>query len=972
MWVHLWTFRVALVTVGFGYLLHSLILMRVSDGAINWDDFDGAPVASLPTQFRMLEIESTTLVASLDASHRFREASYLIPSAPSPTYYYSSCTEADTTVLPARYVFESSFLEAHGGWFADSVAPRLVPQPMPLRFRMDLHCSYHQGPGHDMDHCTALRHAIKDLVDQGLVNLGHLSVNHEPSTISLYACNATPLGGIHHIDFVEDDNIHMMSWHDGLPEPIVLNDGYEVDTVGSLTSTPFSLISDWKPFELTPTTPSATARQGPPVPFILWPNDDDLEGRDVQIVTRSGRVAYYRVHRPRISIWSLLSPSSTHRDALIWALSQIRVDTTTTPEGPQSYIRPIGQWLGLECLPIGYCYCPCYAPSDFDPFTQTVRAYDSTKREVMGLGRCQHGPMKFVATVDHDTPFGLGFVSTEVDYRGSEVHPHMGDFDAMTDIEGVDELQHQFHYLQLGDETSSAPILVMIAPSSPDRASFLSLCFPEETTDYGVDIEPSEVTDGFVPRDEYWDEMDYEYELDCRDGTFGFIDGASDFVDPPLSFDILSRFISCSDDVYDFVFMDLSIFEYLLVSCDNSYIYAPYLLTPQILDIDNETTQPNSDRDSSDRDSDPIDEKVSLAIGDAETIDFGTEDQPRELKIGSPLSTDERDRLIHLLRSYLDVFAWSYEDMSVVEYLEWLANVIQFPKRMARLFNVILHGWIFGNAGATYQRAATTLFHDMMHRDVEVYVDDMIVKSRSRADHLVALERFFERIRKFRLKVDPDKIKAILDMPVSRLRKRSGVFWASYSILVIAFEKIEEYLLFPPVLVPPMLGCPLLLYFSISDMALGCMLAQLDDFEKERDIYYLSKKMLEYEMRYVMIERFCLALVWATRRLRYYMTEYSVCLISRLDPLRGQDDLPWYHEFISFLDLAHTQRLPQPRIKGHLRHLAARFVICGETLYRRSADGMLLLCLDRTSVDRVMRKVHAGVCGPHMGGHMLA
>ena len=33
------------------------------------------------------------------------------------------------------------------------------------------------------------------------------------------------------------------------------------------------------------------------------------------------------------------------------------------------------------------------------------------------------------------------------------------------------------------------------------------------------------------------------------------------------------------------------------------------------------------------------------------------------------------------------------------------------------------------NVGATYQRAATTLFHDMMHWDVEVYVDDMIVKS---------------------------------------------------------------------------------------------------------------------------------------------------------------------------------------------------------------------------------------------------
>ena len=33
---------------------------------------------------------------------------------------------------------------------------------------------------------------------------------------------------------------------------------------------------------------------------------------------------------------------------------------------------------------------------------------------------------------------------------------------------------------------------------------------------------------------------------------------------------------------------------------------------------------------------------------------------------------------------------------------------------------------------------------------------------------------------------------------------------------------------------------------------------------------------------------------------------------------------------------------------------------------------MLLLCLDRASADPVMREVHAGVYGPHMGGHMLA
>ena len=58
--------------------------------------------------------------------------------------------------------------------------------------------------------------------------------------------------------------------------------------------------------------------------------------------------------------------------------------------------------------------------------------------------------------------------------------------------------------------------------------------------------------------------------------------------------------------------------------------------------------------------------------------------------------------------------------------------------------------------------------------------------------------------------------------------------------------------------------------------------------------------------------------------------------------------------------------------KRALRQLATQFVICGETLYRRSTDRMLLLCLDHVFIDQVMREVHTGVCGPHMGGHMLA
>ncbi|MBN8134085.1 RNA-directed DNA polymerase, partial [Vibrio vulnificus] len=56
------------------------------------------------------------------------------------------------------------------------------------------------------------------------------------------------------------------------------------------------------------------------------------------------------------------------------------------------------------------------------------------------------------------------------------------------------------------------------------------------------------------------------------------------------------------------------------------------------------------------------------------------------------------------------------------------------------------------NAGATYQRMAVAIFHDMIHNEVEVYVDDMLVKSESREDHWVALEKFCQRLVKYNLR----------------------------------------------------------------------------------------------------------------------------------------------------------------------------------------------------------------------------
>ena len=94
-------------------------------------------------------------------------------------------------------------------------------------------------------------------------------------------------------------------------------------------------------------------------------------------------------------------------------------------------------------------------------------------------------------------------------------------------------------------------------------------------------------------------------------------------------------------------------------------------------------------------------------------------------------------------------------------------------------------------AGATYQRMATTLFHDMIHKEVEVYVDDMVITSKIREDHFADVEKFLQRLIKYKLRlnpkkcvfgvtsgkvlgymvsqkgieIDPDKIKVIQEMP---------------------------------------------------------------------------------------------------------------------------------------------------------------------------------------------------------------
>ena len=140
------------------------------------------------------------------------------------------------------------------------------------------------------------------------------------------------------------------------------------------------------------------------------------------------------------------------------------------------------------------------------------------------------------------------------------------------------------------------------------------------------------------------------------------IEGASDYVDPPLSFDTMFGFVTRFNDISDGN-NDMSIFEYLPMSRHFPFI-TPSSPTTHIFDVDDVGDIDDPLGGQSECDFDTEDMKVTPITGSTELIDFRTPDQPKEIRIGSSLSPDERSRLIDLLKSYFDVFAWSYEDMS--------------------------------------------------------------------------------------------------------------------------------------------------------------------------------------------------------------------------------------------------------------------------------------------------------------------
>ncbi|XP_062100745.1 uncharacterized protein LOC133806667 [Humulus lupulus] len=235
------------------------------------------------------------------------------------------------------------------------------------------------------------------------------------------------------------------------------------------------------------------------------------------------------------------------------------------------------------------------------------------------------------------------------------------------------------------------------------------------------------------------------------------------------------------------------------------------------------------------------------------------------------------------------------------------------------------------NAGATYQRLMHKLFSSLLGRNMEVYIDDMVIKSKQSSSHINDLTECFDILDTHKMKLNPSKcvfgvssgqflgyvvsqrgieanptqiaslsevkeprtirdIQALTDKVVALsrfisrmsdrcqpflqcIKKSTNTTWGPEQKK--ALEELKTYLSSPPILSSPIANEDLFLYLSVSQFVVSSVLFREED-NRQRPVFYCSKMLLDAETRYSMMEKLALALLTAKKKLRQYFESHTI------------------------------------------------------------------------------------------------
>ncbi|KAI5344677.1 hypothetical protein L3X38_012554 [Prunus dulcis] len=290
----------------------------------------------------------------------------------------------------------------------------------------------------------------------------------------------------------------------------------------------------------------------------------------------------------------------------------------------------------------------------------------------------------------------------------------------------------------------------------------------------------------------------------------------------------------------------------------------------------------------------------------------------------------------HALLSFMDAYS-GYNQMFM--HPEDQAHTSFITDRGLYCYKVMPFG--LKNAGATYQRLVNHLFAPLISHTMEVYVDDMLVKSRTADQHIPNLSAMFTILKQYKMRLNPtkcafgvasgkflgfmisqrgieanpEKIQAILDMTIPKTVKdiqsltgrvaaltrfiskatdrcapffkalkgtKRNITWTAEC--ETAFSELKAYMGRAPLLSTPEHGDILVVYLSVSASAVSSVLIRLKD-NTEHPVHYVSKALQDAEVRYPDIEKLAFALVVSARRLRPYFQAHTIHVLTN-QPLR--------------------------------------------------------------------------------------